>query len=351
MVAIAIPWVIPSAVVLPCPPQGEAVGGGVHVIGCHLVAGIDAAGEEDAGLAAVEEGCSEEVFRGAVAVAVAPVAGFATGKGILHRSHCIVDDAVVAIHIYKVFATGVGVCHIGGVAHAAAGVHALGAYALGVFGARTAALAVHHHVVGTTEKHLGLAVAVPVVGYEVELMAAAAHHIGTGVDPPQQGAVELVGVETVVGSIGAAHIQVVGILGADALDDNLHLTIAVEVGHLGIIGGVGVGDVGAALVVDFSKGDVEIARPVGGGERILVAGPHCCGLALRLLGAAHHGAHRVGVGGGAALVGVVGGIHRICIELNAVTVEVILHVVVFLAQTAPTEKHAVVGLHGHKTTA
>ena len=44
----------------------------VNIVGNHLVARIDAAGQEDAGLAAVQIRGAEEVLRGTMAVAVAP---------------------------------------------------------------------------------------------------------------------------------------------------------------------------------------------------------------------------------------------------------------------------------------
>ena len=70
MVTLSVPAA--SRVVVPGPAGRELVGGGIHVVGNHLVAGIDAAGEEDAGLLAVKVGGTEEILRRAVAVAIAP---------------------------------------------------------------------------------------------------------------------------------------------------------------------------------------------------------------------------------------------------------------------------------------
>ena len=65
---------VPAAwrIVVPGPAGRELVGGGIHVVGNHLVAGIDTTGEEDAGLLAVQIRGTEEILRRAVAVAIAP---------------------------------------------------------------------------------------------------------------------------------------------------------------------------------------------------------------------------------------------------------------------------------------
>ena len=106
----------------------------IDVIGRHLVLGVDAASEEDAGVASVEEGSTEEILGGTVSIVVAPVAGFAPGERIFHPSHGIIDDAMIAIHVNKIFSSLVGVGHIGGMAYTAPGVHPLGSDALGIFG-------------------------------------------------------------------------------------------------------------------------------------------------------------------------------------------------------------------------
>ena len=71
MIALSVPGTT-CRVVVPAPAHGQFVGGGIHVVGYHLVAGIDTACQEDAGLATVQIGRSEEEFAGAVSVTVTP---------------------------------------------------------------------------------------------------------------------------------------------------------------------------------------------------------------------------------------------------------------------------------------
>ena len=73
------------------------------------------------------------------------------------------------------------------------------------------------------------------------------------------------------------------------------------------------------------------------------------GLALRLLLTAHHSGHGVRALHGAAGIHIVGNVERLGIELHAVAVEIVLHVVVFLAKDAPGTEDACIGLDSNKS--
>ena len=61
-----------GGVAVPVPALGQLMSSRVNIQGHHLMTGIDTACKEDAGFAAIQIGCTKEVFRRAVAIAVAP---------------------------------------------------------------------------------------------------------------------------------------------------------------------------------------------------------------------------------------------------------------------------------------
>ena len=178
-----------------------------------------------------------------MAIIVTPVAGFTTWDGIRHIAHGIVDDTVVTVHIHQEFVACIGIGHIGGVGDASTCVHAILSDALRPFLTRGTTLTVYHHIVGTTQQHFCLAVAIPVVGDDIQLMTTTADHIGTNVYPPQQCTIQLIRINAVVGSVGAAYVVSSVIQRTSSLEDDFHLTVTVEVGNLGIVGNISVGDV------------------------------------------------------------------------------------------------------------
>ena len=90
-----------------------------------------------------------------------------------------------------------------------------------------------NHVVGTTHQGLSLAVLVPVVQDEVELLVRTGHQVRTHVNPPQTGAVHLVAlVQVEVGGV-ARCIQVATVV--TALDHKFKLSVAVDISHRAIV--------------------------------------------------------------------------------------------------------------------
>ena len=312
VVALAVPRAA-GRVAVPGPALGERVGGWVHVVGNHLVAGVDAAGQEDAGLAAVEIWRAEEVLRRAVAVAVAPCGaevGLASLESGQRIGQFLIDLAGQAVEIEQIFGAGVGEGH------------GRGAHKVVAHGVRGAVGHVDDHGIGSAQDALGTAVAVPVVGGDVDFVALEVGHVGAAVYPPELGAVERVALDDVeLGAVG--RIAGCGVGDVAELDEQLHAAVAVEVGYGGVVG------------LEF------------GGERAvvrhylqIVALPHGrCG-ARRLLGAAHHGLHRVLRRGAATCVGEVGDGDGLGRQEGPVAVDVVGHVVVFFAGDAPAAEHA-----------
>ena len=189
----------------------------------------------------------------------------------------------------------------------------------------------HHHVVSTAKQHLSRSVTVPVVGDDVELVAAAADHVGTGINPPEQSAVEFVGIDAVVCAVSPAHVQVGIILGAASLDDDFHLAVAIEVGHLAVVGDVGVGDVVSIIVIYLGKGYVEVARLASGELPVFVAIPYGRCTALVLLHPPYHSTDGIGAGGCSIRIGEVRYRQRCGVEFCAVAIDIVLGVVVLLS--------------------
>lgn len=96
--------------------------------------------------------------------------------------------------------------------------------------------------VGSTHDALGTSVLIPVEGSDVDFVALEVDHVWSAVDPPEFVASEVVGLDDVegleAGSLdGAAGMEVA----VDELDDEFHLSVAIEVGYGGIVGFEGVG--------------------------------------------------------------------------------------------------------------
>ena len=160
------------------------MGGGIHVERDHLVAGVDASCQEDAGLAAVEIGGAEEELHRAVAVAVAPCGvevALATLEALQGELLHHVGLARLAVHVDQEL-----------VAFAEEVVDATAIILRGVAnGVGSAVGHVDDAAVLQAGHTLGLAVAVPVVGHDVDLILLEIPHVGAAVDPPEQRAVEL----------------------------------------------------------------------------------------------------------------------------------------------------------------
>ena len=308
----------------------------VYGEGLHVVLGVATTAQENVGIATVEEGSAEVVLRRAVAVAVAPVAGIATWQGIAHPQRTVVADGVGlscgAFHVKQVL---VAIVRIGGIAvglvHGVAGVHRHGS------DVRSGAVGmVDYHIVGTAHKHLGLAVAVPVVAHGVVLLVGTADHVRAEVDVPQALSLKGIAVEHVIGRI-IVHRHLVGRI--VTLEYELRDAVAVEVGQCDVVDVVAVGDVCAAAGVELAHGKL-----------LILVAPSFHGGTLLLLHAAYHRGYLVGRGGVASRVGVARHLQRRAVQLRAIAVEVVLRVVVLLAEDAPADKVAAARRDGYEAT-
>ena len=70
MITLSLPWTV--GVVVPLPTYFQLVGGRVHIVSNHLMTGVDASCQEDAGLATIQIRCAEEELRSTVSVSVTP---------------------------------------------------------------------------------------------------------------------------------------------------------------------------------------------------------------------------------------------------------------------------------------
>ena len=336
--AVAKPGVAPSGVVVPAPALRQLMGDGVHVEGAHLVAGIAAAAEEDAGLAAVEEGCAEVVLRRAVArVGLAPGGGIVglalleAGQRVGHRRPVVgavpgVGLARRAVQIEQVLGSLVGVLVARGVV-----VHVAYLDVLARGG-------VDNHVVGAAHHALGLAVLVPVEGHEVPLLVGTGHHVRAEVNPPQSLTLHVVALVEIEVGLVVGGIEVAA--GVVALDDELHHAVAVDIAERDVVN----------LVLRRHVSAVAVGHALDG--YVLVLGAPACHLGtFLLLHAAHNGSHLVLRRGLAARVVVVRDLQRLGVHLHTVAVEVILRVVVLLAENLPADEVAARSAgHGHEST-
>ncbi len=192
---------------------------------------------------------------------------------------------------------------------------------------------VYDGTVSGTQHCFSLTVAVPVEGHDVVLVVLEVGHVRSEVYPPQLLAVELIhlddGILTVV---AGGQIALGGIAVVVELEEDFHLTVAVNIGAARIVGHVGALQV-AVVHLHFQ----------------VVVAPNARSGALRLRNAPHNRLHRVGAACGAALVQVVGHAEWCRIDFRPVAVDVVLHVVVLLCGNTPTAKHSLAGFNRHKT--
>ena len=275
IVVVALP--VPGRagrITVPAPALLQLVGRRIHVEGNHLVAGIDAACQEDARIATVQVGCAEEVLRRAVAIAVTPgslQAGLSilqSLQGILYR---LIGHARLTVDIHQILGTLV---------HEPVGTAASSTSVVLRGVADDVGLtvgSVDGGAVGSTDQGLGLAVLVPVVGHDVLFVVLEVAHVGTKVEPPQTGAVEL----HHLGDGVLAVVAVFRIAGTDLalvveLHQDLQLAVTIDICHTGIVGYEGRGQV----------------TMVGRNLQPALA-PHRRLLRLRLFLAAHYGTHGI----------------------------------------------------------
>ena len=252
MVSLSIPGASRS-VAVPTPACGELMCRRIHVEGNHLVASIDATCEEDAGLMTVEIGRTEEVLRAAVTIAVAPRFGkirlaiLESFQRVVHIIRMLGGAYLIrltglSIEIKEIFSTRMHEeLRHGTVLTVSAIVFRFVTDDNGL-----TRCSVENGTVGGTHDAFCLAVAVPVIGGNIGFVVLEVTEVWTAVDPPKQLPIEFKHLDAVeVGTVGF----VFGIIsGADLLDDELHLAVAVYIGDGGIVGLIDIGDVGLSVV-------------------------------------------------------------------------------------------------------
>ena len=333
-------------VAVPAPACGELVCRRIHVEGNHLVAGVDTAGEEDAGLVTVEIRSAEEVLRAAVAVAVAPgllQVGLAVLESFQRIVHIIrmrggaylIGLTGLSVEVEQILGTGVHKeLRHGTVLTVSAIVFRLVTDDNGL-----TRCSVENGTVGGTHDAFCLAVAVPVIGGNVGLVVLEVTEVGAAVDPPKQLSVEFKHLDAVeVGTVGF----VFGIIsGADLLDDELHLAVAVYIGDGGIVGLIDIGDVGLSVV----------GEALGLGNLQIVIRQHGSNLGTgSLFYSFYYRAYGIGAAGATGRVGEIRYGERLVVDLYAIAVKIICDIVVFLGVDTPGTKHAIRRLHGDKTS-
>ena len=238
VVTVALPRTV--GIAIPLPTHLQFMGGGVHVVGNHLVAGVDASGKEDTRFLAVEVGGAEEMLRRTVTIPVAPggIEVVLTVFQSLQRVvDALIDFARSAIHINKVFRA---------VVHEPIGAATSGCAVVDVFlayGVGGAVGFVDDGAVGSAHNGFGFAVAVPVVGHDVLLIVLEITHIGAAVDPPETGAVLLQHFEDAVflrvyaANLGAVlRVGLLDFAPVVELHKDFQLAITVDISATSIVG-------------------------------------------------------------------------------------------------------------------
>ena len=259
------------------------MGLGIHVVGHHLVASVDASCQEDAWLMSIQIRCTEEILRTAVSVAIAPssievaLPAFQSEQWI---GDALVRLARLAVHIDQVLgtvvhkpvraATRVGSVILVGISH----------------GENLAVGLMNRRAIGSTNHYLCLSVTVPVVANDIDFVILEVAHVRTAVHPPQHRAVHLQALqERVLTGDNAVHRRTIPrktlryLALVIIFQQYFQLSIAIHIGTAGIVRHVGAQQRGIVLGRDF-----------------LVAGrPRLHGLARLLLHATHHCSDGVGV--------------------------------------------------------
>ena len=250
----------------------------VEVVGGDARAGVVAATEDGAQVLAVEVAAGGQETVAAVGVVVAPAAQLtalgdivdgADGTSALALKagdpfRALVDEAAacsLAVHVVRPSRTAE---LLAGVVVGLVGCRVRLADMIGVGIAEDGACAVDGAVAGAN-KELSTAVAIEVCHDEGRIVSTAAN-VGAEVDAPHGGAVQAQGFEN--GGRCDAAVAVVFGVGGVPLQDNLHLSVAIEVCHGGVVGVVGESSSGrsAGHTGRRIKGDVEIADGSVGGK-------------------------------------------------------------------------------------
>lgn len=292
---------------------------GIHVERNHLMLGIDTTGQENAGLAAIKIGCAEEMLRSTVTAIILSCRRFPNFHIICLAIfvkpqwifHLVINLTCLSVQVKKILRiltnkplTTAGCRQI--VLRSIADSDNLSAGRMNLGSVRG------------TQHGFGLAVTVPVVGHDVLLVVLEVSHVGAPVDPPEFLTIQLIDLHDKVLTIEAClRIGLAGPTGIVELHQYLQLAVAVHVSHTGVVRNVG-----------------RCQRTVVGRNLQVVLVPHRGLLAGSLFSAANDSLYRVFAAGRTCNIGEVRHL-EVVRYLRAVTVEVVRHVIVLLAQDAP----------------
>ena len=187
--------------------------------------------------------------------------------------------------------------------------------------------------VGSTHQGLGLSVLVPVVGHDVGLVKLEVTQVRSAVNPPQLLTIQFVHLNDVILTVGTTtRITGIGIGAVPHLDDQLQFAVAVHISHTGIVGLEGAGE-----------------RTMVGHNLQIALCPRSNGLTLSLFLTAHHGTHRIFARCAATGISIVRGIQRRSVQLRAVAVDVIRHIIILLTHDTPGTEDARTSLYSHQS--
>ena len=185
-----------------------------------------------------------------------------------------------------------------------------------------------NHIVGTAHQCLGLAVTVPVIEDEVELLVRTCHEVRTHVNPPQARTVHLVTLMQVKVGLIAFGIEISAVVAT--LHHELHLAITVNVGNGTVVERVAARDIRSVTVDDILHVDVPI---------LVFPRSHLFRGKVVALRAIDDGHHLVLAAARTVIVLIVGDIDGFS-HLCTVTIQVILSIEILRRQLTPADKDA-----------
>ena len=187
--------------------------------------------------------------------------------------------------------------------------------------------------VAGSQHGFGLAITVPVVGYDILLVILEVGHVGSPVYPPEFLTVQLIDLHDEVLAIVACFL--IGSTGPTAvveLQQDFQFSVTIHISTTGIIGYV------CRFQGTMIRSYLEI-----------LLRPWCHGVTLFLWYASHHGLHLITARSTSAVIGIIGNRQRFSVKFCAVTVDIVSHVIILLTEDTPCAEHATAGLHGHQT--
>ena len=289
---------------------------------------IDATSQEDAGIATVQIGRTEEVLRRTVSVTVTPglrQIGFASLQALQRVFHNLIGLTRLAVQINQIFGTLMD-----------KPLTVTDSYHIVLRGVSDDLLSAVGHIylstIGSAHHAFRLTILVPVESSYILLVILEIGHIRTKVDIPQTLTVELVTFhQEILAIIAFFRIACGSPTPVVKLDDNFQLTVTIDISTAGVVGNV-----------------CRSQRAVGHLDFQPRVGQSTDSIALRLLLATYHSRHRVLAGYGTGSISIVGDI-QILGNLRAVAVEIVFDIVVLLAHDTPRAEDTTLHLYSHQT--